>query len=201
MNTNIPNGKWQPLSRGEVVETFADAPFAWGIAGGYAVEQFLGNAIREHGDMDVLVYRDQQRQVQRWLAEWQLYAADPPGTLRPWGDDEYLPDGIHDIWGHRRGVSAWQLQIMLAEVDGDRWFMRRNPEIHGQRDDLIVSYHGIPCVRIEVQLFYKARNRLPKDELDFRACLPFLRPEAKRWLGDRLRHLYPEGHPWRTSLA
>lgn len=201
MNANIPDRNWQPLSRGEVIETFANAPFAWGIAGGYAVEQFLGNAFREHGDMDILVYRDQQRQVQHWLPEWQLYAADPPGTLRPWTDDEYLPDVIHDIWGHHRGVSAWQLQIMLAEVDGNQWFMRRNPEIRGPRDDLIVSYHDIPCVRIEVQLLYKARNHLPKDERDFHACLPLLRPEAKQWLGDRLRHLYLEGHPWLTALV
>ncbi len=163
MNINIPYSNWQPLSRVEVIQVFANSPFPWGFAGGYAVEQFLGKSIREHSDTDIIVYRDQQLQVQRWLPDWQLYAADPPGTLRPWTDDEYLPYGIHGIWGHRRNVQAWQLQIMLTEVDRDQWFMRGNPQIRGRRDDLIVRYNGIPCIRIDVQLLYKARSCRPKD--------------------------------------
>ena len=92
---------WQPLASTGIVRVFADAPFCWGLAGGYAIEQFLGTSIRDHADADVMVYRDEQRPVQRWLTDWRLFAADPPGTLRPWADNEYLPCGIHDIWGHR----------------------------------------------------------------------------------------------------
>jgi len=36
------------------------APFTWGLAGGYAIEQFVGQPIRSHGDIDVLVFRDNQ---------------------------------------------------------------------------------------------------------------------------------------------
>jgi len=99
-----PQSNWQPLSIEEVVQLFAKAPFTWGLAGGYAVEQFLGRSTREHSDIDVVVYRDAQLQAQSWLSTWQLYAADPPGALRPWIDNEYLPYGIHDIWGHRLQV-------------------------------------------------------------------------------------------------
>ncbi len=200
MNTVIPDNNWQSLSCMEVIQVFANAPFIWGIAGGYAVEQFLGKSIRDHSDTDIVVYRDQQLQVQRWLPDWQLSAADPPGTLRPWIDDEYLPYGIHDIWGHRRHVQAWQLQIMLAEVDGDHWFMRRNPEIRGRRDNLIVRYGGIPCIRIDVQLLFKARSCRPKDSADFEACMPHLSADAKRWLRQNLLQLYPTGHPWLEDL-
>jgi hypothetical protein len=166
MQIDIPYSTWQPLSVREVVQLFAHAPFTWGLAGGYAVEQFLGTAIRAHSDIDVVVYRDQQLRLQRWLAGWHLYAADPPGTLRPWMADEYLPYGIHDIWGHRSGIQAWQLQIMLTEVERDEWFSRRSRLIRGQRNELIVLYHGIRCLRIEVQLLYKVRNQRPKDDLD-----------------------------------
>jgi hypothetical protein len=200
MNTDIPYSTWQPLSLPEVVRLFAGAPFTWSIAGGYAVEQFLGRAIREHSDTDVVVFRDEQLPVQRWLADWQLYAADPPGTLRPWAMDEYLPFGIHDIWGHRRHMQAWELQVMLTEVDGDYWFMRRQPQIRGRRDDPIVSYHDIPCIRVEVQLLYKARRCRPKDTLDFQGCLPHLSADARRWLRDQLRLLSPEGHAWLEDL-
>ncbi len=154
------------------------------------------NSHPAHDDIDVVVYRDEQLQVQRWLTGWCLYAADPPGTLRAWSADEYLPYGIHDIWGHRTDARAWQLQLMLIEVEGDEWFSRRDAAIRGHRDDLIVACNGIPCIRIEVQLLYKAKHCRPKDELDFQACLPLLSTEAKRWLKASLHRLHPEGHAW-----
>ena len=201
MALDIPLTTWQPLSVADVAHLFGHAPFQWGLAGGYAVEQFVGAPIRAHGDLDVLVFRDEQLSLQHWLEDWLLYAADPPGTLRPWLANEYLPYGIHDIWGHRTGVPAWQLQIMLAEIEGDEWVSRRHPLIRGPRDTLLAVYHGLPCVRVEVQLMYKARSRRPKDEVDFQACLPLLPVEAKRWLHDQLCLLYPEGHPWIERLA
>jgi hypothetical protein len=200
MEGQLPETQWHSLTSGEVLHLFADAPFVWGIAGGYAVELFLGASIREHSDIDILVYRDQQLQVHHWLADWDLFASDPPGTLRPWRADEYLPYGIHDIWGHRRHVQAWQLQIMLAEVAGEYWFMRRHPEIRGPRDELVVRYHGIPCVRIEVQLLFKARSNRTKDTTDFQACLPQLSQDAKNWLREQIERLFPSGHAWLEQL-
>lgn len=48
---------------------------------------------------------------------------------------------------------------------------------------------------------YQARNLRPKDERDFRACLPLLRTEAKKWLANQLHQTHPKGHPWLPSLA
>ncbi len=185
----------------EVGQCFADAPFTWGIAGGYAIEQFVGRPFRAHGDIDIVVFRDEQLMLQRWLNGWQLFAADPPGTLRPWRAGEALLYGIHDIWGHERQSDAWQLQIMLVETEGDEWFSRRDRRVRGRRDELLVTYGGLPCLRVEVQLFYKARNPRPKDALDFEACLPRLDTAARDWLCDQLRLLYPEDHPWLARLT
>lgn len=201
MDVEIPFTRWEPITVNQVVRLFTHAPFAWGLAGGHAIEQFLGKAIREHGDIDIVVFRDEQLLLQRWLAGWQLYAADPPEGLRPWKENEYLPFGIHDIWGHQHVAQAWHLQIMLSEVEGNEWFSRQSPLIRGPRSDLLVAYHDIPCVRVEVQLLYKARHHLPKDEQDFQACLPLLSTEAKQWLRDNIRMLYPEGNKWLKFLA
>ncbi|MBA3870086.1 MAG: amino acid transporter [Anaerolineae bacterium] len=200
MNNEIPYEQWQPLSVVEVITLFAEAPFQWGLAGGYAVEQFLGINFRSHGDMDVTIYRDEQLKAQSWLSGWELYAADPPGTLRKWTANEYLPIGIHDIWGHKIASTAWQFQFMLAEVDGDEWVSRRSSKIRGKRNDLIVKYNDLPCIRIEVQLMYKAKSLRPKDELDFQMCLPKLSHDAKQWLKESLLLLYPEGHRWLSFL-
>lgn len=200
MEIGIPYDQWTPLSVEKVVATFANAPFKWCLAGGYAIEQFLGFSIRSHSDIDIVVYRDEQLSVQRWLNNWQLYAADSPGTLRLWKKGEYLDYGIHDVWGHQVGSQAWQLQIMLAEVEGDQWFSRRNPKIRGKREDLIAVYNSIPCIRIEVQLMYKAKNHRPKDDQDFHACLPSISLEARHWLAEKLQLLHSQGHDWIKSL-
>ena len=201
MDIEIPFTSWEAITVDQVLLLFTHAPFAWGLAGGHAIEQFLGKAIREHADIDIVVFRDEQLLLQRWLAGWRLYAADPPGCLRPWEENEYLPFGIHDIWGHQLGAQAWQLQIMLNEVEGSEWFSRHDPHVRGLRSDLFVPYQSIPCVRVEVQLLYKARHILPKDEQDFQACLPLLSTEAKQWLRDSIRILYPDGNPWLKFLA
>ncbi len=115
----VPYTRWNPLSVAEVAALFRDAPFRWGLAGGYAVEQFLGTSIRAHDDIDIVVFRDDQDRLYQWLGEWCLFAADPPGTLRPWNRGEWLAPGIHDIWAHQRTAHAWQFQIMFIEMDGD----------------------------------------------------------------------------------
>lgn len=196
----IPYDRWEPISLGEIVQMFTGAPFRWAIAGGYAVELFLGQQIRAHEDIDVMIFRDEQLSAQRWLNGWQLYAADPPGTLRGWNDGEYLPFGVHDIWAHRPDADAWQFQLMVAEVDGEEWFSRRNAAIRGKRDALFTEYGGLPCLRAEVQLLYKAKGRRTKDVLDFHAAAPRLSAEAKCWLSDGLRLAHPEGNPWLDML-
>lgn len=197
----IPEDRWQPLSVDEVVQLMTDAPFTWSLAGGYAIEQFTGAAFRDHEDIDIMVFRDEQLALQRWLAtNWSLYASDPPGTLRRWLPDEYLGAGINDLWAHRHGADAWQLQAIIVDVEGDEWISRRGPMVRGPRHSLLTCYAGVPCVRAEVQLMYKARHRRPKDEQDFLACLPRLERPAKDWLGDQIRLLHGADHPWLAAL-
>ena len=203
MQPDIPYTSWQPLSVAEVVHLFTGAPFAWALAGGYAVERFLGRPLREHGDIDIVIFRDEQLRTQTWLAHagWQLFAADPPGTLRVWTAGEFLPVGIHDIWGHRQQANAWELQLMIIEVDGTDWVFRRNARVRGSRDALLTTYNGIPCLRIEVQLLYKAHGQRPKDVQDLEACVPRLSADAKHWLQAQVRLVYPAGHAWLDVLS
>ncbi|MBX3062026.1 MAG: amino acid transporter [Anaerolineae bacterium] len=201
MESQIPLDQWQPHSLEQVRDIFATAPFQWALAGGYAIEQFLGTSIRSHDDIDIMVYRDEQLSLQQWLSGWELYAADPPGSLRKWLSSEYLPYGIHDIWGHQVDAEAWQLQLMLAEVEGQEWFSRRSPLIRGNRESLIEHYNGVPCVRIDIQLMYKANGLRPKDDLDFKACLPLMDQDSKARLKEMLFLLYPQGHPWISALV
>ena len=196
----IAQQNWAPLTLDETCSLLQGAPFVWYIGGGYAIEKFVGRTLRDHSDVDVVVFRDQQQAMQRWMAGWQLYASDPPGSLRRWLPDEYLPFGVHDIWAHRDDSRSWQLQFMLAEDDGDEWFSRYDTRIRGRRDESVVTIDGMPCLRPEIQLLYKSRRLRPKDQLDFDAALPLLSAAARSWLSDNLRLLHPARHEWLDRL-
>jgi hypothetical protein len=201
MSAMIAFERWKPLSVAQVAELFASAPFDWCLAGGLAIEQFVGVSLREHGDIDVVVFRDQQLLVRSWLATWRVYAADPPGELQPWPVGELLAKGIHDIWLHLPDSDAWQLQLMIQDASEQEWIFRRDHRIRGDRQSFIQDENLVPCIRPEIQLLYKAPNPLPKDEIDFRASLPLLSAEARTWLRSQLELLYPAGHPWSRALG
>lgn len=77
----------------EVRALFSALRAPWWIAGGHAIELAVGHRFREHGDIDVLLLRRDQLAVQQALSAWELWAADPPGTLRPWQPGEFLREG------------------------------------------------------------------------------------------------------------
>jgi hypothetical protein len=58
---------------------------------------------------------------------------------------------------------------------------------------------GIPYLRPEGVLLYKAKAARPKDQADFRACSPLMEPAARMWLKDALAQAHPD-HAWLDEL-
>jgi hypothetical protein len=109
---------------------------------------------------------------------------------------------VHDIWCRPAPGEPWQIQIMLDESAGEDWVSRRDQRIRRPITSLGFSTaDGIPCLAPEIQLFYKANGRRPKDEADFTACLPVLTEPQARWLSEALSLAYGPEHPWRARLA
>jgi hypothetical protein len=199
--TDTPWGPWEPASAAEVAQIFNRGPARWWIAGGYAIELAAGRPVREHSDIDVLLLRSDQLVVQHVLTGWQWHAADPPGTLRPWRPGERLPVGVHDIWCRPGAEQPWRIQVMLDESCAGDWVSRRDQRIRRPIASIgSVTADGIPYLAPEIQLFYKARNPRPKDEIDFAVTLPMLIPVQRQWLGDALGLAYGLDHPWRAHL-
>jgi hypothetical protein len=198
--THTPWGVWDPVAPAEVARLFATVGVPWWVAGGYAIELAVGRPVREHADIDVLVLRRDHLAVQDVLAGWQWWAADPPGVLRPWRPGERLPAGVHDIWCRPDADQPWRIQVMLAESSGAQWISRRNPDLArpiALLGDL--SGDGIPFLRPEIQLFYKAKARRPKDDVDFTAALPLLTVDQRGWLADAITRTHGP-HPWLRQL-
>ncbi|MFD6279437.1 nucleotidyltransferase domain-containing protein [Streptomyces sp. NPDC060209] len=196
-----PFGAWDPAPPGEVAARFSGLECDWWVAGGTAVELAVGHRIRSHGDIDVLLLRRDQLAAQRALPGWEWWAADPPGSLRPWAPGEVLPPGVHDIWCRPGPDAPWRIQVMLDESDGEEWVSRRDALVRRPVGTLgAVSAEGIPFLAPEVQLYYKAKAPRPKDEQDFAAVLPVLTQPQRRWLAGAITRTYGP-HPWTPRLA
>jgi Aminoglycoside-2''-adenylyltransferase len=192
-------GVWEPLGVEEVAELLGDLRAPWWVAGGWALDAFIGRQTREHGDVDVGVLRRDQLVVQEHLGTWDLQAADPPGRLRPWQRGEILPETVHDIWCRASSQASWGLQLMLDEAEENEWLYRRMPSVRRTLESLVWWQDGIPYLKPEVQLLYKAGRRSRKSEADFDACLPHLEAPQRTWLANALALANP-GHPWRAGL-
>jgi hypothetical protein len=197
-------GPWEPLSPERVGALFERCDAPWWIAGGWALELGLGRRIRDHDDIDLLLLRRDQGRAHEVLRGWELWAADPPGQLRPWPEGEPLPRHVHDIWCRESATAPWRLQLMLDEASGDRWVSRRDPRIQRPVDELgSITPAGLSVLAPEVQLFYKgttsAPRLRPKDEVDFAATLPLLTAGQRHWLAWAMRLIAPSHH-WLNRL-
>ena len=196
-----PFGPWDPAQPPEAAAIFAAMPCPWWIAGGFAIELAIGLPVRDHADIDVLVLRPDHLRIQQALHGWEWWAADPPGTLRPWLPREQLPPAIHDIWCRPGPAEPWRIQVMIDESSDGDWLSRRNPGIRRPISGIgKTSTDGIPYLAPEIQLFYKAKNLRPKDETDFTAVLPSLTPEQRQWLSNAIARTHGD-HPWRDRLS
>lgn len=192
---------WSPLPLPQLLDRMRGAGFFWCLAGGQAISRVVGRSFRSHHDLDIVVLRSEQLAVREWLHDWRLYAADPPGSLRPWARQEILPSTVHDVWCHRDGNESWELQIMIQEADSESWLYRRDARVRGPIEDLAMLVDGVPCLRMDLQLLFKSKAVRPKDDHDFRELAPLLAGAERDNLARWLRLIHPGGHPWATALG
>ncbi len=193
---------WQPMRPEAAREMMRGLDAPWWIAGGWAIDLHLGRESREHEDLDIGIFCDDQPALQEYLINcgYELHASDPPGTLRPWPNGERLPTAVHDVWCRRAPDAPWEFQLMLNPGDDTTWIARRDPTVFLPFEDAVLDRHAIPRLAPEIQLYFKAKSLRPKDEADLQATLPTLEARALGWLSWALRHTYKE-HDWIELVA
>src|SRR3989304_730045 len=186
----------EPLARvADLMSTFRPK---WSLCGGWAVDAWLGRQTRDHADVDIAVFQDDQHAIFDHLAGWQLIAHDnhvAPDSIESWdGRRLDLPAHIH-----ARSHDGFNLEVLLNERSGRDWVFSREPRITMPlRRCAQQSAWGLPTVVPEVILFYKAKGLRPHDELDFLALLPHLTAKQCYWLWEAISLVHP-GHPWLTQ--
>ena len=213
----------EPVARiGALMATYRPP---WALAGGWAVDAWLGRLTRDHGDVDVAVFESDRQALFELLVGWQLIAHE-------WGE---VTQGGADLWDgcplmlpahiHGRSPEAsgplperfdprgmrvlsvddgFWLDICLCERSGREWVLNREPRVALPLAECIrQSGWGLPTLAPEAILFFKAtlyvgtKNHLrPRDEADFVALLPLLTEEQRQWLREAVSGVYVGDHPW-----
>ena len=186
----------------QVSAILRDFPRRWFVAGGWALDLFLGRETRAHEDIEVAIFRRDQEAIWRHLSGWTIEKIVPGGgdmKRQPWRG-EWLAPPIHEIHATSNGGDLRELEILLDEAWADTWRYRRNLAVMRPVAEIgLRTPEGVPFLAPEIVLLYKAKNPRPNDEQDFRTTLPALAVERRQWLRGALAVLHP-GHPWIASL-
>jgi hypothetical protein len=173
----------------------------WWIAGGWALDLFLGKQTREHEDLDVAVLRRDEHIFRTHLQNWELWPGFGQGRLedKPIKASEQLPKDREVLWCRPSVSSEWAFELLLNKSSKDEWIFKRNDNIRMPIVNLNLVNNGIPYLNPEIVLLFKAKNMFDKDEQDFEQVVPRLDSKAREWLGESLEIVHPT-HPWLSSL-
>jgi len=194
--------RWAPMTVAEIAELFSALQAPWWLAGGWAVDAFVGRTTRGHGDIDIAVLRRDQPYLWALLRTWDIRVAHD-GVLTPW-DGHALVAPRHQFWVRHHGDESWRFEILLEDTAGDAWLYRRDPRIAMPLADLgRVDAHGVPYLRPALALLYKSpaapAAAAERNAADFDACAPVLPESDRAWLKAVLPLVAPD-HPWLDRL-
>lgn len=191
---------WEPLQPADLAGLLNGLGASWWICGGLALDLYLGRETRRHDDLDVAVLRRDQRALFRHLRGWDFCYATPAHTLEPW-DGRHLEPPIHGIWARRSNEASapWTCEFLLNEHTDPDWIFRLDEAVTRSLAEVGAERGGVPFLRPEIVLLYKASELSPKNEADFAAVRPQLTQTATQWLREALEVINPR-HPWVPRL-
>ncbi|MHA1966731.1 MAG: nucleotidyltransferase domain-containing protein [Candidatus Hodarchaeales archaeon] len=171
----------------------------WYIAGGWAIDLYLGKVTRMHKDIEIVIFRQDQRELYEYLNDWILYKVIPGQYKRErWLRNEWLSLPIHEIHAtsHSKEKSKINFEILLNESDHRYWYFRRNQQVKRHLYKIgKIGYQGIPYLSPEIVLLYKAKEPTIYDFKDFIQTMDLLTIEERTWLSKAIGYCYLS-HPW-----
>ena len=186
---------WDAWTPREAVERLQGAGVPWCVVAGWAIDLFLGEQTRDHSDLEIEILRVDFPAVRKHLKAFEFFAAGSGQIVALDLADEWDAEW-HQRWVLEPKAGKWRMDVMLPPGDEKTWMCRRDETITAPRAEIVdTTPDGIPFLRPEAVLLYKAKAARPKDEADLAACLPRMSETSRQWLADALARVHPN-HPW-----
>ncbi len=97
----------------------------WFVAGGWAIDLFIGDVTRVHKDIEIAIFRKDQNRLREYLFDWK-FTKVVNRKMQPWNENEWLELPIHEIHAHTKNNLLSELEILLDECSQREWRFRRN---------------------------------------------------------------------------
>ena len=191
---------WEPWTPAEIAELLAGVDAHWCVVGGWALDLFIGERTRAHGDLEIAVPREEFGSVREALAGYEFLVVGD-GKLWPLDVSEDQFRKHHQTWVRDPATMTWKVDVMREPGGGDTWIWRRDERIRRPYAEVVLrTADGIPFMRPELALLFKARDPREKDDADFSRAAPLLPPDDRTWLAETVAGLYGETHRWLDTL-
>jgi Aminoglycoside-2''-adenylyltransferase len=191
---------WDSWHPAEAARRLDSVRAPWCVAAGWAIDLFLGEQRREHGDLEIAIPAHGFDEIVQALPAFEIYVpgqVDGQSRFWPLAQAGEMFASRHQTWVWEAEHRVWRLDIFREPADGDTWICRRDPSIRLPYDEVVArTADGIPYARPEIVLLFKAKHaHQTKDQTDFEDTLPHLKPGQRRWLAEALAICHP-GHAW-----
>jgi len=105
------------------VSLMRDFHAPWAIAGGWALDLFIGRESRSHADIDIAILRADQQQLRAQISGRVEKGVE--GQLAEWSPTEELTMPVHEVhavWSHLHDEQRWWLrQALDVTAPGHHW--------------------------------------------------------------------------------
>jgi hypothetical protein len=191
---------WRAWRPEEAAERLAGLDLPWCVAAGWAIDLFVGHERRDHEDLEIAAPASAFPQIRLLLGDLEFYAVGDGEVAALTESPGRLAD-THQTWGLEPAANAWRIDVFREPSADGEWICRRNNRIRLSYGELIErTSDGIPYVRPEVALLFKAKQARPKDEKDLDDVLPLLGASRRTLLREWVALVHP-GHAWLERLV
>lgn len=158
-----------------------------------------GHQSRPHEDLEIAIPDARFDEVAAALAGCTPFVPDD-GVLHPWADDLGSRRRSHQTWFAESG--RWRVDVMrepsATAADGTPlWVCRRDETLRLPYGSVIrFDGAGVPYLRPELVLLFKAKAMRPKDDDDLIRALPRLAEADRAELARLLVRVHGREHPW-----
>lgn len=174
------------------------APFMWFVAGGWALDLYLGKQTRYHSDIDLGIFRSEQLALQQFLSGWS-FTKSVNGEVSEWRSGERLSLPIHEI--HANSSSGGAVEFLIAEGSDSHWIYRRDPTIIMPISSAVLALKtGMRVLAPEIVLLFKSKNPREHDQADFESVRSHLSKRQAQWLLGAINRA-DKDHSWTAKLA
>lgn len=197
--------------------------FEYAVCGGYAIEMFLNNFIRRHGDIDIAVFWDERDKIILFMQSlgWRVYELCGDGMAHHITDvahqfkirrnifcvtDEceivsLTPADERDMFlvsFDNKGQNKLNfIEFLFNDKNNDSFLYARNHDVLLPLSKAILNRDGINYLAPEMVLLYKSTDTEREGyQLDYEQAMNAMTAEQKKWLREALQLMNPNGHKW-----